>query len=549
MATNDFKQLLQHHLNQTRAGLYGQFEHAFNFNEGADQDALMKIGPGQSITFSGELLDGQPCSLIASNNLTSTSGAGFAAQPEDVDGLIVTIPVTPKKGNATLEFSCPTAGGTTETVSYVTDTSVRNEDRWEAIDENNMVIFSKKTSGTSGSTTGIVRSDAGDYYVSGIDIGVRKYDADGVLQFRGWAGAGNYVSFVAYDPVHNVVAGYARTTRGSGATNVVGFNAAGPDQGDSGEPDALYQTFTSLEDGTGRRRAADFKADGNGFFIVAVIRNNGYAGAAGTFATILKLDALTGDIVATYDTNSGGGVIRIAIDPATGNIAIASINYAIPTGGSSNANVIVVDSDLNYISSVGLFWAEFTPFSGPFVCTPTFDAESRVYLLGAGGYMARYNSSLTTREVEVSLFDPPFTTNGRFTLDMGHNGDELIVFAGGPAFNNRGIVFRFDNDGNELSQYDVNLPASTIEMGHVLVGGPVAGPDLGTVFTQERSKTPPGRIEAIAAVKYAAGNITGIFFNSVNVEFDHSKWTAVHSVNGPVPIGSLSPGWEYNSPL
>ena len=39
---NEFRQILQHHLNQTRAGLYGQFEHAFNFNTGPDQDALLK---------------------------------------------------------------------------------------------------------------------------------------------------------------------------------------------------------------------------------------------------------------------------------------------------------------------------------------------------------------------------------------------------------------------------------------------------------------------------------------------------------------------------
>ena len=551
MAENFFRAALQHHLNQTRAGRYGQFEHSFNFNTGSNQDDLLKIGPGESITFSGELTNGQVCSLIASNNLTDTSGAGYAAQPETVNGRIVTIPVTPKKGNATLEFSCPTSGGTSETVSYATLTSARNEDRWEAIDENNMVIFSQKAVGTLNSASDIVRSAAGDYYVTGRETGVEKYDINGVLQWTGTPVLGDLSALVAYDPVHNVAAGYMRDSFGSGATKVVAFDAAGPDQGGGGlEPDALWTTFTSAA--TGPRRLFDFKADGNGFFIAAVIRNDQYDGPLTGFANILKIDALTGEIVATYNTNNLFGNLRLAIDAATGNIAIASSTQSTPSPlpPTDLADLIIIDSDLNYVSHVNIPWDSFTPYRFMSYVIPTFDSSSRVYGIGASGYMVRYNSTLTTLEVSKSLFSPPLTTNGRHLGDAGHNLDgNIIVFAGGPEFADRGTVFRFNNDGVEVDQYDVEIPSATLTAGHVLVGGPVAGPDLGNLFTQERSLTPPGRTQAIAAVKYAAGNITGIFFNSVNVEFDHSKWSAFHSVNGPVDIGATAPGWEYNSPL
>ncbi|GAG50657.1 unnamed protein product, partial [marine sediment metagenome] len=124
----------------------------------------------------------------------------------------------------------------------------------------------------------------------------------------------------------------------------------------------------------------------------------------------------------------------------------------------------------------------------------------------------------------------------------------LILNTGRADFNNVHSIMSFDINCDFVSEYIV--PGST--GGFYLNverhgGGP--GPDLGTFFTQEFSQTPPGKRNSVAAVKYAAGNITGIFFNSVDVEFDHSKWTAEHSVQGPVPIGVSVPGWEYNSPL
>ena len=562
MATNDFKQLMQHHLNQTRAGLYGQFEHAFNFNEGADQDALMKIGPGQSITFSGELLDGQPCTLIATNNLTSTSGAGFAAQSEVPDGREIVIPVTPRKGTANLEFSCPTGGGTSLTVSYVVQGSTPY--RWQAHDENDQVIFSRNS--TAGNTFDIVtREDA--FFICGQTLNggpgfgrfahIVEHDrATGSFQWRGTnvdyrtAGAG---LLVAYDPLHDVVGMFTRSAIGAGITTLVCGFVRGFDQGVSGEPDPLYET--SVDGEVGKHRTFDFKADGNGHFLAIVVRNDDWVTPnSGTFANVFKIDALTGAIVATYNTgNLAGDTGKLAIDPNSGNIAICtSQDFYEPDGGSGPSNVVVVDSDLNFISQDRLRWADVIPGGSTRARanTPTWDEQGRLYVVSTQGLMVRYSdSSLATRDVVKSLFTPTLPDRSSGCTDVGHDlAGKLHVMTGGADFNNIQAIQRFDNDGNFISEFIVD---GAVFGGNMEVAryGSGPGPDLGNLFTQEFSQTPPGKRNAVGAVKYQAGNITGIFFNSVDVQFDPSKWTAVHSVNGPVPILASSPGWEYNSPL
>ena len=557
MATNDFKQLMQHHLNQTRAGLYGQFEHAFNFNEGADQNAALKIGPGENITFSGELLDGQQCTLIATNNLTSTSGAGFAAQGTAANDRIIVIPLKPKLGNATLEFSCQTAGALTEVVSHtISNKGSGLPDRWDAIDENSLRIFSKEGSRCSD----VVSSEAGDYYVAGGRVfagdgrgEMAAFDANGTFKWRGFLEVGDLAVFVAYDEASSVVAtaqiGSGDPDGGRGVVKLVSYDASlNVDQGDVGEPEPLYSTQVT----GGFRPSAlyDMKADGNGSFILAVRRNDNWVTpGSGTFANIFKIDAATGAIVATFDTNSSTGQARIAACPVTGNIAIAPRSPSTPSGQSS-MNLLILDSDLNFVASDRIQWGALSGIATPSHVSVAFDETGRVFVVSTEGFMVRYtDSTLTVQDKAVSLFAPTQLPFGRHTTDIGHNHNgNLIVASGGALFNNEQHVLRFDNDG--ILEFDYLMPSPARIGGGIHVrpaSGP--GPDLGGFFTQELSGTPPGRKPSVAAVKYAAGNITGIFFNSVEVEFDHSKWTAVHSVNGPVPIGSLSPGWEYNSPL
>ncbi len=552
MATNDFKQLMQHHLNQTRAGLYGQFEHAFNFNEGADQNAALKIGPGQSITFSGELLSGQPCTLIATNNLTSTSGAGFAAQSEVPDGREIVIPVKPRRGTANLEFSCPTGGGTTLTTSYPTSGSPA---RWDAHDENNMRIFTRNSKQTAFS----VVSSEDAFFVSGVPVfpeglrraSVAEYDlATGSLQWRGvnvgYVDEGSAL-LVAYDPLTDRVGMIIRNVRGF-PCKVVGF-ARGFDQGVAGEPDPLWET--AISGVLGAISPMDVQADKNGHFIAVVTRNDDWVtDNSGTFANVFKIDAETGAIVAFYDTgNAANSRGPVAVDPNSGNIAIVTTTSGVPQGGSGFASVVVVDSDLNYISQALNRWQDIGGRSRPTVIDVTWDNEGRLYVVTGDGLLARYtDSSLTTRDVFKSLFTPQLTSQLGI-VGIGHDlVGNLMLNTGRGAFNNQHLIISFDINCDFVSEYIV--PGSTGGFYlNVERHGAGPGPDLGTLFTQELSQTPPGKRNSVGAVKYQAGNITGIFFNSVDVQFDPLKWTAVHSVSGPVPILAAAPGWEYNSPL
>ncbi len=550
---SEFRQILQHHLNQTRAGLYGQFEHGFNFNTGLDQNALLKIAPGESITFTGLLTTGQECSLIATNNLSSSSGAGFAAQRSPANGRTIVIPVAPQDGNATLEFSCPTGSSQTEVVSHTIVDRFTNDDRFDAIDENLLRIFTQFSPGSRD----IVSSQAGDYYCCGgrIPVGdttgeTTVFDANGTFKWR--VQIQDVVTLsnaVAYDEGSEVLGNVQIEDSGRGTVKLVGYDASlNVDQGGPTEPAALWETavvrnrFTAFY---------DCKADDNGSFIVAARRNDEWDGAAGAFADIFKIDAVTGAILATFDKNGGNFTFtRLAVCPVTGNIAVAQSQTSTPSGHSA-MNILILDSDLNFVSSDLIPWGAISGTSafGRFMM-PTFDSTGRLFVLSPIGFMVRYtDSTLTVRDLEVELF-PALTLPDQSLGDVGHNLNGHVIFsAGRSAFNDTSRIYHFDNDGVFVSEYIAPGPGGDLP-GAVHVrpaSGP--GPDLGAFFTQERSLTPPGRQRSVAAVKYADGNITGIFFNSVNVEFVHNSWRAEHSVHGAVDISAVAPGWEYNSPL
>ena len=555
---SDFRQALQHHLNQTRAGLYGQFEHAFNFNTGPEQNDLLKIAPGESITFTGLLTSGLECSLIATNNLASSSGAGYAAQRLPANDRTIVIPVAPQDGNATLEFSCPTTDptGPGEVVSHTVVSRFDNDDFFEAIDETLTRIFSKFSPGSRD----IVSSQAGDYYCAGgrIPVGdglgeTAVFDENGTFKWRVQIQDVPTLSIaVEYDEGSEVLGNIQIEDSGRGTVKLVGYDASlNVDQGGVSEPAALYETavvrnlFTAFY---------DVKVN-NGSFIVAARRNNEWDGAASAFADIFKIDAVSGAIVETFDKNSGGFTFtKLAVCPVTGNIAVAQTQTTTPSG-ESPMNVMILDSDLNFLYSDLVPWTSITGQSnnGRFVF-PTFDSTGRLFLMSQTGFMVRWtDGTLAVRDLEVNLFAPRVLTaqSAGPIGDLGHNlNGNLIFSAGGPEFSLTSRIFHYTNDGVEVSDYIVvdegDLPGAV----HVRpTSGSGPGPDLGGFFTQELSMTPPGRRNSVAAVKYADGNITGIFFNSVNVEFVHDSWKAVHSVNGPVEIMNNAPGWEYNSPL
>ncbi len=292
MAENFFRETLQHHLNQTRAGLYGQFEHAFNFSTGPNQDALLKIGPGQEIKFSGELTgSGQLCSVIVRNFLTGPSGRGFQAQTEDPMSRTILVGADPATGQAELEFSCPTSGGNGGgIVSYAVGgrANRRDANRWEAIDDTDAVIF--RADAASGTVRDVTHSPEGDWYTAGVVrfspfLGdVSKYDNTGLGIWRGRNDLGRN-KLIAHDSLNDKVGSYSSE---SGTTTLIIYEGAGPDQGGGGaEPDALFRVVVSNR----QSQEFDVRSDDNGFFYVSTFSSDGYQGAsAGVFRNIFKID-------------------------------------------------------------------------------------------------------------------------------------------------------------------------------------------------------------------------------------------------------------------
>jgi hypothetical protein len=179
----------------------------------------------------------------------------------------------------------------------------------------------------------------------------------------------------------------------------------------------------------------------------------------------------------------------------------------------------------------------------------TSDASDNVYVVSTDGWGIKLDTGLTTEAFSKRLTGALYTES---VLDIGHTGGddgELITSGGGSFYGYDAAIERFDNNGDYISTYNVIDPSGDARQVHVLAtaGGP--GPNLGTCFTSELSSNPPGKVQAIATVKYVDGDVTSIFWNSCQtVEIDPTKWTAEHSVYGSFPVG-LSGRWQYNSPL
>ena len=562
-----FEQSLQFHLNATRAGLFGQFEHAMNFNTGPDQNAFIKIAPGQNIVFTGILDTIVPstCTLKVTNNHSGppSSGKGFRAQTEDPRSPIVVVGQDTAGGQATLEFSCPTGPTTGETISYTTATFAEGKDRFEAISEQNAVIFTK----CSEQTVDIARSaDAvgGDWYtLGGSRFGgvaeLTKFDSDGVFVWRG-IDSSRFTRpiSVAHDSLNNVAAALTQRSIFSPSVGgiVVGYDADGPDQGGPSEPGPLWETVVTGFGTTIR----DMKSDNAGFFYVAVRKTDGYDGATtGVFKNILKIDSSTGTIVAAFFTGHDFASTRLAVGPS-GEIVVSQTRASIPDGGGAAANVFKLDSSLSLLARANVDW-QTKLSNNPETVHVAVDETGKIYVCSNNAFGVRFDSGLTTEEFSQFLLDGSGNrieggggAGTRTIVDMGHNqAGKLILFGGGQPTSDAARVYRYANDLSFLTSPRIaSLPATAMVQGHVRgpqgASGP-PGPNLGTLFTSELSLNPPGRVQAIAAVKYEDGNIVSVYWNSVQVEFKPLEWSAIHSEEGLINIRPDSPGWEYNSPL
>lgn len=547
---SEFKDTLQHHLSETRAGLYGQFEHSLNFLQGPDQDARFKIGIGESITFTASLLSGPSLTLTATNNLLGPSGAGFVNQTSDPGDKTIVAGSNQKEGQVVFDFDVPTGGGSSQCISYTsTAPSPSGSNRWEAIDGNDAIIFTK---GGSNEVWDIVKDPAtGNFYLTGDGgpaLGFRRkvgaFDSSGAkLWEASWDGRDH--THVAYDPTNDfVVCGVTfGLVRGYDPNNAP-FPAANGNE--SWETKLTTSTF----------QVEDLKASGDGYVYVALQRiSDTYDGATpGTPHNIFKIDSSSGAIVAAYATQGGPGTFvgetRLAVN-SSGELLVAQRVSTVPEDGGAAANVFKLDSSLSLVSRVDVDWSA----SGGSVLhvNVTTDQSDNVYLVEHSGYGYKYDSSLATADATWGASGKRIagTPGGENVDDIGHDTvGQLILAVGGMFYGFDGFIRRYDSDGVFISSYALTGVSQSFRELHVLGsagGGP--GPNLGTCFTSEHSTTPPGRVPSIVAAKYEGGNVTDLYFNSCQTEdIDPTSWVAVHSVHGNIPFGQTGQ-WDYHSPL
>lgn len=551
MAENFFKETLQHHMNQTRAGLYGQFEHAFNFQQGVNQDAKYKIGPGESIVFTGLLLSGPAVTVTATNNLLGPSGAGFVNQTNDPGSKTIVAGSNQKEGQVVFDFDVPTGGGSSQCISYTSRAPFPSgSNRYEAIDGNDAVIFTR--SGGSNALD-IVKGPGGEFYCTGsggsisFRRSVAEFDSAGTKIWEaGWDGRNH--EFVAYDPTHDfVVAGVTfALVRGYDPTLAPFPMATGNETWET-----KLSAFT--------HQIEDMKASGDGFVYVALQRTSDtYDGATpGTRHNIFKIDAATGVIVAAYETLASVstnpqfvGETRLAVN-SSGELLVAQRRSTIGQDGGAAANVFKLDSSLNLLARVNVDWSPSADTLRR--VSVTTDQSDNVYLVNQSGYAYKYDTTLATADATWGASGKRIAAAAGDDAvdDIGHDAvSELILGVGGQFFGFDGFIRRYDSDGVFISSYallGVSQSFGQLEVLGSAGGGP--GPNLGSCFTSDHSTRPPGKVASIVAAKYADGNVTDLFFNSCETQdIDPDSWSAVHSVAGAVPFGPNGQ-WAYHSPL
>ncbi len=547
---SEFRDTLKHHLAQTRAGLYGQFENSFNFEQGFDQDSKFKIGPGESITFSGKRVGGEPLSLVATNNLTGPAGTGFIAQTTDPDSSTVVIGDPTDRGQVSLGFSAPSGGTGGLTVSMtVTPPILPALTRWEAYDVDDTLLLVKGSGVALFTAADIVRAPSGKWYTLSKKIfGIRgtivgQCNTGGTFDWTVLLDRGDEFPVIAWDETAQRVVVGSEDFRN--ATKVRGYDPL--TAGGAGS-----ETFVTTVPG-GSNRYEDMKAGraaGAGFvyFVVSVGIGSD---------NVYKIDSLSGSIVATYDLGDSRGRSQMTVN-SVGQVIVTQPRATVPEDGGAAANTFLLDENLVLLNRQDVDWSELLTGHrfGPGGVAVTTDGADNIYLIEHAGIGYKYDASLTT---VASGWPKRVLARGAGSRppsvmrDMGHDQASLLyIGAFGAEFGFDATIARFDNDGVFVSSKKATSPSTAIIQMHLLIeagGGP--GPDLGACYTSETSQNPPGRIQAVAAVKYQAQNVTAIFFNSCaapELAIDPDSWTAVHSVGGAIPFGPNGQ-WDYHSPL
>lgn len=578
---NTFRGLLKNHKQATLAGQYGQFEHAFNFLPPAD--SKFKIGPGESITFDGKLTTGGKVQLVATNDLTGPSGQGFQAQETSSPNGVIVVGDDPSTGQATLTFTLPTALAAAAATTFILSFHSQFErfgDEWFAIDENDNEIFRKAGGGSGVGCLHRSASPDDAWYSSGRDpfsIGLNKWDLSAPLGSKVWADGFASAEAIAYDPSNDTVMYFINGVLEArdGATGLV--SKWSTNFGDNffqmvaDESGFLYGVMRSQND----RRVA------------------GFPGNKSAPQSVFKIDTATGEVVASFNTNvpfNTSFIMQptIARDPNSGELFVCEPKAETAHDGTGAfagvlANVYKFDSNLVLLAT-----AVVTPvFSGtggpPYQRDCTVDENGDLYIVDSSGRGKKLTGSgsgpnslpvvwsrtlcgpldgvIPGRHSKRGTFRGP---GGALTNDQ--NGTLFLGAGQNARWNNGGSTPGPTGGGFNLGRYRTSdggfisgyanfrsLPTGTGSLTdetrclqlRLPAGTPPPG-GTGEKFTTELSQNPPGNVQAFAAVKYDAENVSAIYFNSVNCEFDPGEWKATHSAAGPI---SFDGQWTYNTSL
>ncbi len=397
---SEFRDTLQHHLSQTRAGLYGQFEHSFNFEQGFDQDPKFKLGAGESITFTGALLSGGPLTLVATNNLTGPAGSGFIAQTSDPNSATVLVGAVQDRGQVELAFSAPSGGGVGSTTSVTNFPEFRTgPQRYEGYDQDDVRIFTKSVTGDQ-IIADVVRAASGVYYTlsrsasQGVTTG--ECSSAGLFNWSiAWpeVGVGGFLPHIAFcEPPTSMVITAVNLRNGDKVrgydTTVVG----GP----------LAHTWeTTLPTSSSTAFIEDMKVGrGPGAAYVYIAIN-----ASGAVDNIYQLDAATGTILNSFSfTPDRQNRPRLAVQ-STGHVIVMQTYPSEQDGGGVRKNAMRLDHDLNLLKIENIDWSPANLiFQKPFpeayvtVANPAVDGADNIYIVERSGYAYKYDPTLTTVE-------------------------------------------------------------------------------------------------------------------------------------------------------
>lgn len=296
----------------------------------------------------------------------------------------------------------------------------------------------------------IVRSAAGNYYVSGISINgtdkCAKYNSAGTEQWNNSI-EGEDVP-LAFDTLNSMLM------------------VTGP----------TFNEIHGLQDSDGVRQwthtvgAAEAAAAPNGMvsddigFVYLVAQSNSTYSGAGATKSVWKLDTSTGAIVQSFNIDADAATgIQIAIGPQNQILVTTSKETTTWDGQTTEpaANVFLLDPDLNYVNStiVEPLWV----VGGAILRFGSFASNGDIYIVMSSSEAVKLNRS-TLAEIWSKTFKDP--NNANVVLNSGFDqANEILWVSGtststwigisgqfeGARYNSNGeVIAGYDSDGSNM---------------------------------------------------------------------------------------------------